>query len=86
MGLTPAYGPGFGGQNVPYNNAPPYQAPYQQTGNTYGNDGYYGPPYGGPQPGVELQQPQNVYARAGPEPEYGAPAGPPPGKGDGVIR
>lgn len=85
MGLTPMYGTGWmgGNPNQPYNNAPmPYTAapPYQQTG----NEGYYAP-YGGPQPGVELQPPPNVYAR-GPEAEYGAPAGPPPGKGDGVIR
>jgi hypothetical protein len=94
MGMTPMYGTGWmgGNPNQPYNNAsaPPYQAPgyqqgYQQSGNAFpNNEGYYAP-FGGPQPGVELQQPQNVYAR-GPEAEYGAPAGPPPGKGDGVIR
>ncbi|KIN04525.1 hypothetical protein OIDMADRAFT_17553 [Oidiodendron maius Zn] len=91
LGLAPMYGtgwiggrPGYGpNPNQPYYNpnAPPYQAPmgFQQTGNTYNsNEGYYGRD-------VELQQPPNVYARAG-DPVYDAPAGPPPGKGDGVIR
>ena len=84
-GWVPGWGPN---PNQPYHNpsAPPYQAPvgYQQTGNTYNsNDGYYAP-YGAPQRDVELQQPPNVYARVGDG--YDANAGPPQGKGDGVIR
>jgi hypothetical protein len=77
--------PGYGPNQPYYNpNAPPYQPPveYQQTGNS--NQGYYAP-YGGPQPGVELQQPPNVYARGG-DAVYAAPGGAPPGKADGVIR
>lgn len=73
----------------------------QQTGNTYNsNEGYYGQGvgnnqqsygyapnngYGGQQNGVELQQPQQSYQRGG-ENVYSAPSGPPPGKGDGIIR
>lgn len=77
--------------------APPYSPPIgnQATGNTFNsNDGYYGHHnngyagnYTGPQ--YELQPPQNVYAPArgvGGENVYEAPQGPPPGKGDGVIR
>ena len=77
--------------NQPYNGgaAPPYEPPIgnQQTGNTFNsNEGYYGNHgYGGQQSGIELQQPQNAYTRAG-DPVYEAPQGPPPGKGDGIIR
>lgn len=85
-----------GGQ--PFHPAPPYSPPVanQNTGNTFNsNEGYYGQHnngygggYGGQQNGIELQPPQNVYAPRGTggEPVYEAPQGPPPGKGDGIIR
>jgi len=87
--------------NQPYNNGPHAPAPpyspgpigNQQTGNTFNsNDGYYGAPhgqYGGEQPGFELQQPQNSYQPprgVGGSNVYEAPMGPPPGKGDHIIR
>lgn len=84
---TPGYNPNqqYNGAAPPYQPNPGYQPSpgyqQQQTG-TYGNEGYYAP-YG--QGGVELQQPPHVYARAG-DPVYDAPQGPPPTKGDGVIR
>lgn len=68
--------------------APPYSPPanqgyYGQGYNSGSNQGYFG----GQQQGVELQQPENAYARGGEE-VYSPPAGPPPGKkaGDGIIR
>ena len=68
--------------------APPYSPPanqgyYGQGYNSGTNQGYFG----GQQQGVELQQPENAYARGG-ENVYSPPAGPPPGKkaGDGIIR
>lgn len=85
VGNNNGYGPTPSPYN--YNNgaAPPYQqAPvgFQQTGNTYnGNEGYYAPPG----QNIELQQPQNTYARGG-DNVYDAPQGPPPNKGDGVVR
>ena len=68
--------------------APPYSPPanqgyYGQGYNSGSNQGYFG----GQQQGVELQQPENAYARGG-ENVFSPPAGPPPGKkaGDGIIR
>lgn len=80
--------------NQPYNGgaAPPYSPPIgnQATGNTFNsNEGYYGGHggYGGQQNGIELQQPQNAYQpQRGGENVYEAPSGPPPGKGDGIVR
>jgi len=90
------YGQGQGGQNgqyyanQPYHGgapAPPYspQVENNATGNTFNsNDGYYGH---GQQSGIELQQPTNAYQpQRGGDPVYDAPAGPPPGKGDYVVR
>src|SRR4051794_19782990 len=85
---------GYYNSNQPYNGgqaAPPYSPPInsQQTGNTFNsNEGYYGNQGGyGQQNGVELQPPSNVYSpQRGGEPVYEAPQGPPPGKGDGIIR
>lgn len=88
--------------NEAYTNpAPPYTPspmPNQATGNTFNsNEGYYGNshnqqayggnPYGGQQSGVELQTPQHSYQRDAPgQNVYAPPSGPPPGKGDGIIR
>jgi len=78
--------------NQPYNGgaAPPYSAPMgnQQTGNTFNsNEGYYGNHGYGQDNGVELQPPQSAYQpQRGGENVYDAPAGPPPGKGDHIIR
>jgi len=93
------YNYGNNGQNGYYPNqpyhggapAPPYEPPInnQNTGNTFNsNDGYYGHHgYGGQQSGVELQQPSSVYQpQRGGDPVYDAPVGPPPGKGDYVVR
>jgi hypothetical protein len=72
--------------NDPYNGgaAPPYEPPIvgQQTGNTFNsNEGYYG------HNGYELQQPQSSYQpQRGGDPVYNSPDGPPPRKGDGIIR
>jgi len=100
-GLSPMYGtgwmPGHKATGNYYNGgaAPPYspqpQVENQNTGNTFNNnDGYYGNAYnngyGGQQGGIELQQPQHSYQPRGGEPVYEAPQGPPPGKGDGIIR
>lgn len=95
---TPGYKPPTNQQNNYGPAAPPYSPPIagQNTGNTFNsNDGYYGQqqyghnPYGGQQSGVELQPPQNAYhggnARGG-DNVYEAPYGPPPGKGDGIVR
>lgn len=94
-GRQPYYGTGWAarpGQNTQpyYNNnnyqqPPPQYTPQPQQGqNSYygngANQGYYGQ-----QNGVELQQPPATYARAGEE-TYAPPPGPPPGKGDGIIR
>jgi len=101
-GMAPMYGTGWFPGNKPngyypnqagYNGAaPPYSPPFenQHTGTTFNNnDGYYGQHggYTGPEPGIELQQPQSSYhPQRGGEPVYEAPLGPPPRKGDGVIR
>ena len=68
--------------------APPVYSPpvnqgyYNQAPSGGANQGYFG----GQQQGVELQQPEHAYARAG-EQVYQAPPGPPPQKqGDGIIR
>lgn len=74
--------------NQPYNGgaAPPYEPPVpnQATGTTFNsNDGYYGHNNNA----YELQQPQSSYQpQRGGDPVYDAPSGPPPKKGDGVIR
>ncbi|KAF4625625.1 hypothetical protein G7Y89_g12543 [Cudoniella acicularis] len=101
QGLAPMYGTGWVGNkyqtgqqsaghyaNQPYNGgqpAPPYYAaapvPQQETGTTFNsNQGYYGN-------NVELQQPTSSYQPArGGDPVYEAPLGPPPTKGDQIIR
>ena len=77
--------------------APPYSPPVKNnvTGNTFtSNEGYYGqqtygagPAYGGQQTGIELQPPQSSYQpQRGGDNVYEPPTGPPPGKGDGIIR
>ncbi|TVY38864.1 Protein RCR2 [Lachnellula subtilissima] len=96
MGAPPMYGTGWmpapkynQQQNGYYGGpAPPYSAQpmgNQATGTTFNsNDGYYGH-HGQGNGGIELQQPQNVYTH--PQREvYEPPMGPPPGKGDGIIR
>jgi len=82
-------GPGAYYSNEPYHGgaaAPPYSPPVpnQATGTTFNsNDGYYG----GGQNAYELQQPQSSYQpQRGGDPVYDAPEGPPPRKGDGIIR
>jgi len=72
------YNPNFGTQQQPNYNAPPA---YGQTGGYYGENNEY---YSGPQPGTEMQPPQNVY-RGDPAP-YQTPSGPPPKKNDGIVR
>jgi len=80
------YGNGGYYPNQPYNGgaAPPYEPPLpnQTTGQTFNsNDGYYG------HNAYELQQPQSSYQpQRGGDPVYDAPEGPPPRKGDGIIR
>ncbi|KAF1963451.1 hypothetical protein CC80DRAFT_486835 [Byssothecium circinans] len=81
-----------------YNDQQNYTQPPPQYSAQPGNNGYYGqiqgyygnaPPYGAPpygqQNGVELQPPPATHNRGG-EAEFQPPPGPPPGKGDGVIR
>jgi len=98
----PPQGQHYGNSNIyypnqPYNGgaAPPYSPPIgnQPTGNTFNsNEGYYGHHggghgYGGQQNGIELQQPQSSYQpQRGGDPVYEAPMGPPPAKGDYIIR
>jgi len=79
--------------NQPYNGgapAPPYspQVENQQTGNTFdSNEGYYGQHEHGQQNGFQMQPPQNTYQpQRGGEPVYESPMGPPPGKGEHIIR
>lgn len=94
-GRTPAgHAPAqYTGQAAPYSGnegaaAPPVYSPAASQGGYY-NQGYNGGGanqgyFGGQQQGVELQQPENVYARDG---GYAPPAGPPPGTGkDGIIH
>ena len=79
--------------------APPYSPTNNQGaaqgyyGNNQGNQGYYGNNqgnqgyFGGQQNGIELQQPNNTYQPYGAgEAVYSPPPGPPPGKGDGIVR
>jgi hypothetical protein len=72
-----------------YHPPPPYQG-QQATGTTFNsNEGYYGHHQVYPQRenDIELQQPQSSYMpQRGGDPVYDAPQGPPPKKGDGVIR
>lgn len=92
-GRQPFYGtgwaarPGQQGNAQPYYNnntyshtnaqpAPPYSAnPAPNNGGGGANQGYYGQ-----QNGVELQSPQPAYGG------YAPPPGPPPAKGDGIVR
>jgi len=67
------------------NNAPPTYEPPKE-GNYYGNGGANQGYFGGQQSGIELQQPNNSYQPRGAENVYSAPDGPPPAKGDGIIR
>lgn len=78
--------------------APPYSPTNNQSGaegyyGNQGNQGYYGNNqagqgyFGGQQNGVEIQQPNSSYQpQRGGDPVYSPPAGPPPAKGDGIIR
>ncbi|KAJ4346569.1 uncharacterized protein N0V89_010500 [Didymosphaeria variabile] len=89
--------PGYGNAQPYYNNnyqqpPPQYSAQPQGEGGYYGggaNQGYYGnngqTPYGQAN-GVELQPPQQAHQARGGEDVYSPPPGPPPGKGDGIIR
>ncbi|KAL2060387.1 hypothetical protein VTL71DRAFT_9782 [Oculimacula yallundae] len=83
------------GQQAP----PQYQAPpppymgNQATGTTFqSHDGYYGAGnqnngYGQQSGGIELQAPGASYQpQRGGDSVYSPPMGPPPGKGDGIIR
>lgn len=90
-GHSQKYHQGTGYPNQPYGGAaPPYSPPVenQATGNTFNsNDGYYGNHGYGQQSGIELQQPSSAYQpQRGGDPVYDAPAGPPPGKGDSIVR
>ncbi|TVY40865.1 Protein RCR2 [Lachnellula occidentalis] len=77
------YYAGHGGPAPPYSTHP---VGNQATGTTFNsNDGYYGHHGGQGNGGIELQPPQNVYTQPQRE-TYEAPMGPPPGKGDGIIR
>jgi len=61
--------------------SPPPKNQYNAPGNA--TQGYFG----GQQSGIELQAPGNSYQpERGGNPVYAAPEGPPPGKGDGIIR
>ena len=74
-----------------------YQAPPPQYGGQQQDGGYYGQQqqqhqgsnqgyYGGQQQGVELQSPEVAYQGQAGQNVYQPPSGPPPGKGDGVVR
>ncbi len=99
MAGKPPTGQHYGNNNGGYYSNDPYHGgaapppPYmgnQATGTTFqSNDGYYGHHgYNNQQHGgIELQQPQSSYQpQRGGDPVYEAPLGPPPGKGDGIIR
>jgi len=61
--------------------SPPPKNQYPAQGGA--NQGYFG----GQQSGIELQAPGNSYQpQSGGNPVYAAPEGPPPGKGDRIIR
>ncbi|EAT89817.1 hypothetical protein HBI56_032290 [Parastagonospora nodorum] len=69
------------GQNNYAAPAPPYSPPNDVNNGYYGggaNQGYYN---NGQQNGVELQSPQPTYGGG-----YAPPPGPPPTKGDGIVR
>lgn len=95
MGRQPFYGTGwaarpgqYGAQpyyNTNYNHPPPQYTPQPQNSYFGSNAGYYGQPPYGQQQGVELQSPQPAHPRGGDD-VYAPPSGPPPGKGDGIIR
>jgi hypothetical protein len=66
------------------NGQQPYgQQPYGQQ--PYGQQPYGQQPYGQAN-GVELQQPQQSHFAGRGQDEYAPPPGPPPTKGDGIIR
>ncbi|MCJ1406079.1 hypothetical protein MMC19_000144 [Ptychographa xylographoides] len=66
----------------PPNYTPPKEGNYYGNG-AGGNQGYFG----GQSNGIELQQPNNTYQPArGGDNGYSAPEGPPPPRGDGIIR
>lgn len=98
LGRQPFYGTGWAARpgqptaqpyynnNQNYNHPPPQYTPQPQNQGYYGsNQGYYGSSPYGQQQGVELQSPQPTHTRGGDD-VYAPPAGPPPGKGDGIIR
>lgn len=78
VGRTP-FGHGPAQYNPQYQQAPPPAYNQGYYGNNT-NQGYFG---GGPQPGVELQEPQNTYR--GGDNVYEPPVGAPPGK-ERIIR
>ena len=82
-GAQPYYGSNNGAAAPPVYSPPGNQGYYNQGYSGGANQGYFG----GQQQGVELQQPENAYARGG-EQVYSAPPGPPPSKieRDGIIR
>ncbi|KAH7119155.1 chitin synthesis regulation, resistance to congo red-domain-containing protein [Dendryphion nanum] len=97
LGRQPYYGTGWASRNnqqhnaQPYYNnqynqpAPPYSA--QPQGGYYSNNNTYGQPQYGQQNGIDLQSPQPAYNQhRGGDDVYSPPSGPPPGKGDGIVR
>ncbi|KAF2839479.1 hypothetical protein M501DRAFT_1002903 [Patellaria atrata CBS 101060] len=98
-GRNPYYGTGWMARGTHYNSnqqphyqqqqqgweqpAPPYSAsPGHPHGGYYGQQN--GQQYGQQSSGIELQAPQQAYH--GGDNVYNPPAGPPPNKGDGIIR
>lgn len=99
MGYQPYRGTGWAVGRTPPGHAPAQQyqpgqpetynaQPYYNNSNNpppaYGSQGYYGQREGD----VELQQPPAAYGggyRSG-ETAFEPPKGPPPGRGDGIIR
>jgi hypothetical protein len=86
-GTTNTAAPYYNNNNGGYNSAP---APPYDASQTTSNAGYYNnntgganAGYYGQQNGVELQQPSATY---GGQNAYQPPPGPPPGKGDGIVR
>lgn len=59
--------------------------PYTPNPQYYQNNGYYGQQQNGVELNSNISSPPPAHARAG-DNVYQPPAGPPPGKGDGVIR
>lgn len=94
-GQNPYYGTGWAASRPPQGHAPAqYNQPYYSnqpappysppSNNTYyeGNQGYFGQ-----QNGIELESPQAAhYPPRGGDNVYSPPKGPPPKKGDGIIR